>query len=33
MIEMVGVEMEDGTVLVYHAMKLTKKMSTELGLG
>ena len=33
MIEMVGVEMEDGTVLVYHAMKLTKKMATELGLG
>lgn len=33
MIEMVGVEMEDGTVLVYHAMRLTAKMAQELGLG
>lgn len=32
MLEMLGVEMEDGTVLVYHAMKLTAKMARELGL-
>lgn len=32
-IEMVGVELEDGGVLVYHAMKLTGKMAQELGLG
>lgn len=33
MIEMVGVELEDGGVLVYHAMKITPKMASELGLG
>lgn len=31
-IEMVGVELEDGGVLVYHAMRLTAKMEEELGL-
>lgn len=33
MFEMVGVELEDGAMLVYHAMKLTPKMAMELGLG
>lgn len=32
MIEMLGVEMADGSVSVYHAMKLTDKMASELGL-
>lgn len=32
MIEMVGVELEDGGVLVYHAMKLRPKIADELGL-
>lgn len=32
MLEMLGIEMEDGSVLVYHAMKLTAKMARELGL-
>lgn len=31
-IEMVGVELEGGGVLVYHAMRLTAKMEKELGL-
>lgn len=31
-IEMVGVELEDGGVLVYHAMRLTAKMERELDL-
>lgn len=33
LIEMVGVELEDGGVLVYHAMRLTAKMARELELG
>ena len=33
MIEMVGVELEDGGVLVYHAMRITPKFAQELGLG
>ncbi len=33
MLEVLGVELEDGRFLVYHAMKLTAKMSRELGLG
>lgn len=33
LIEMVGVELEDGGVLVYHAMRITAKMARELGLG
>ncbi|MBR2834354.1 MAG: hypothetical protein IKE43_01370 [Coriobacteriales bacterium] len=32
LIEMLGVEMADGKVSIYHAMKLTKKMASELGL-
>lgn len=31
-IEMVGVELEDGVFLIYHAQKLTKKMAIELEL-
>ena len=33
MLEVLGVEMDDGRFLVYHAMKLTAKMGRELGLG
>lgn len=33
LIEMVGLEFEDGGILVYHAMKLTPKMANELELG
>lgn len=33
LIEMVGAEQEDGTLIVYHAMMLTKKAKRELGLG
>lgn len=33
MLEVLGVELEDGSFLVYHAMKLTAKMRRELGLG
>lgn len=33
MIEMIGVELEDDGMLVYHAMKLTSKMTVELGLS
>ena len=33
MIEMVGVELEGGGVLIYHAMRLTAKMARELRLG
>jgi hypothetical protein len=33
LIEMVSVELEDGGVLVYHAMRLTAKMARELELG
>lgn len=32
LIEMLGVELEGGGVLVYHAQKLTRKMARELGL-
>ena len=32
MIEMLGIEMADGSVLVYHAMRLTTKMARALGL-
>ncbi len=32
MIEVVGAEQEDGTLIVYHAMKLTPKMAKELGI-
>lgn len=31
-IELVGVELEDGGFLIYHAQKLTKKMAHELEL-
>lgn len=31
-IEMLGAEQEDGTIVIYHAMKLTPKMADELGL-
>lgn len=33
LIEMVGVELEGGGVLVYHAMRLTAKMARELELS
>ena len=32
LIEMIGVELDNGQVLVYHAQKLTAKMQAELGL-
>ena len=32
MIEMLGIKMEDDSVVVYHAMKLTQKMAQELAL-
>lgn len=32
MLELVGVELENGSMLIYHAMKLTDKMRKELGL-
>jgi len=32
LLEMIGVETEDDGVVIYHAMKLTDKMKTELGL-
>ena len=32
MLELLGIELEDGTLMIYHAMKLTRKMSSELGL-
>ena len=32
MLELVGVELEDGVLMIIHAMKLTKKMINELGL-
>jgi len=32
MLEMVGVETEDGGIYIYHAMKLSQKMKSELGL-
>lgn len=33
MLEMVGIARADGSVVVYHAMRLTAKMAAELGLG
>lgn len=32
LIEMIGVKLDNGQVLVYHAQKLTAKMQAELGL-
>jgi hypothetical protein len=32
LIEMLGDEQEDGTVVIYHAMRMTYKMASELGL-
>ena len=32
LLEMVGVELEDGTVNIFHAMKLQDSMKEELGL-
>ena len=32
LIEMLGGEQEDGTVVIYHAMRMTYKMASELGL-
>lgn len=32
LIEMIGVELNNGKALVYHAQKLTAKMQAELGL-
>ena len=32
MLELVGIEMDDGSVLIYHAMRLTRKMAAEPGL-
>lgn len=32
LIEMLGGEQEDGTILIFHAMRLTGKMADELGL-
>ncbi len=32
MLELVGVETEDGAIMIFHAMKLTEKMRKELGL-
>jgi hypothetical protein len=32
MLEMVGVELEDGTLQIFHAMKLQESMKRELGL-
>ena len=31
-LELVGVELEDNSLMIFHAMKLTKKMKKELGL-
>ena len=33
MIEMVGVELEDSRLLIFHAMRLTTKMADELCIG
>ncbi|WP_103063059.1 hypothetical protein [Actinomyces qiguomingii] len=33
LLEMLGVQLEDGSILVFHAMKLTHKAAIELGLG
>lgn len=32
MLELLGIELEDGTLMIYHAMRLTRKMCAELGL-
>jgi hypothetical protein len=32
LLEMIGISMEDGSVTVYHAMKLTEKLRQELSL-
>jgi hypothetical protein len=32
MLELVGVELEDGAILIFHAMKITEKMRKELDL-
>ena len=32
MLELVGVELEDDSLMIFHAMKLTGKMKDELGL-
>lgn len=31
-LEMLGTELDDGSVLIFHAMPITKKMMIELGL-
>ena len=33
LIELLAAEQEDGSFVVFHAMKLTRKMASELGLG
>lgn len=32
LLELVGVELEDDTLMIFHAMKLSEKMKNELGL-
>ena len=32
MLELLGIELDDGSLMIYHAMKLTRKMGKELGL-
>jgi len=32
MLELVGVELDDNSLMIFHAMKLTKNMEKELGL-
>lgn len=32
LLELVGVELEDGSLMIFHAMKLSAKMRKELGL-
>ena len=32
MLELLAAELDDGSLLIYHAMKLTRKMRKELGL-
>lgn len=32
LLEMIGVEIQDGRILVYHALKLTAKFRKEMGL-
>ena len=33
MLKLLGAELEDDSILIFHAMKLPRKMSRELGLG